>query len=115
MPDILPDSRPRERHRARFMNGTYWIPIFCANCGADGGFVPEENCNFAFFLCTPCCEQWGSLAGTYAVPEEVFWAKVREAQLEKYGRLLNPLEQIEALKDEHHILAKLAREGPKPN
>ena len=115
MPEILPDSRPRERRGAKFMQGMFWIPIFCANCGADGGFVPQENCNFAFYLCTKCCEQWGGLAGTYTVPEEVFWAKVREAQMEKFQRLLNPLEQIEALKDEHHVLAKLAREGPKPN
>ena len=59
-----------------------------------------------------------TLPSSFALPvvsNGEFWAKVREAQMEKYGRLLNPLEQIEALKDEHHILAKLAREGPKPN
>jgi len=113
--EVLPDSRPRERHRAVFMQGMFWIPIFCANCGADGGLVPEENCTFAFYLCTKCCEFWGGLAGTYAVPGEVFWAKVREAQMEKYQRLLSPLEEAEALKDEHHMLSKLIREGPKLN
>ena len=112
MSDLLPDSRPRETKRAVFRNGSFWIPIFCANCGSDGGLVPEENCTFAFYLCNSCSETWGSMAGTCAVPDDLFWLKVREAQQEKFGRLLTQPEVTEALKDEHHILSKLAREGP---
>ena len=93
-----------------FHNGIPWVPIFCANCGKDGGYVPEEASDFAFYLCDPCAEKWSPLAGTMAIPDEVFWENVKQTQIEAYGRELTGPEIAEALKDEHHVLTKLARD-----
>ena len=46
----------------------------------------------------------------FGVVPKVFWEKVNQAQLEKYGRILSPNEIVEALKDEQHFLTKLSRE-----
>jgi hypothetical protein len=89
------------------------VPIFCANCGKPGGYVPSENCTFAFYLCNPCAEKWSPLAGTLAVPDEVFWQKVKDAQIEKYGRELTAAEIQAALADQESVLAKLAKDAPK--
>jgi hypothetical protein len=113
-PDILPDCRlknPTNVIRDAYAGmGLNWQPIFCANCGADGGLVPAENCDFAFYLCNPCAEKWGPIAGTYAEPDAIFFAKVKAAQIEKYGRELEPPEIIELLNDENSFLSKLAKE-----
>ena len=108
----LPDCRTKNVKSVVRLGALNWRPIFCANCGADGGLVPEapENCNFAFYLCDKCYELHGQVEGTYAEPDSIFWEKVKQAQLEKFGRELAPEEQIEALKDENHILSKLAKE-----
>ena len=87
-----------------------WLKIFCANCGADGGSVLENDYDFAFYLCDPCADKWGPIAGTYMEPDSVFWEKVKQAQLEKFGRELQPQEIAEELKNEHSIISKLARE-----
>lgn len=89
-----------------------WLYLFCANCGADGGRVQETDLpqQFAFYLCQPCADKYGQVAGTYMEPDAVFWEKVKQAQLEKFGRELEPFEVVEALKDSDHILSKLARE-----
>lgn len=107
---ILPDSRPRVQKRVVRLGGLNWVPIYCANCGGDGGFVPEENCNFSFYLCDPCAEKWQPLTGTYCEPDTKFWARVKAEQLERYGRELEPYELVEALKDESHPLTKLCKE-----
>ena len=107
---VLPDSRLKRPVGIKFRGGVAWQPIFCANCGADGGLVPEENCNFAFYLCDPCHDKHGAVAGTMVMPDEVFWAKVQSAQIEKYGRVLSPDEQIEALKSTDSLLSKLAKD-----
>jgi hypothetical protein len=115
--EILPDSRLKDHAQGtRVMpfanvNRLSWTPIFCANCGKGGGYVPEETCTFAFYLCDGCAEKWAPLAGTLAVPDEVFWKKVKEAQLEKYGRLLTAEEIAAQLEDGDSMLAKLARDG----
>jgi len=117
--ELLPDSRLKDTGKGNvrlpFANvmPMNWVPIFCANCGASGGFVPEENCTFAFYLCNNCAEKWSPLAGTMAVPDEVFWEKVRQAQIEKYGRELSQQEIAAALDDEESVLSKLAKEAPK--
>ena len=119
--DILPDSRLKniatakaaQRRIVEGYGAMSWVPIFCANCGADGGLVPEEGCNFAFYLCQPCADRWSPLSETYVEPDAVFWAKLKDAQLEKYGRELTAPEIIEALKDENSIFSKLAKERPK--
>jgi len=111
--ELLPDSRPKETKRVTAFRGLNWVPIFCANCGADGGWVPEENCTFAFYLCDPCAVRHGKIDGTYMVPDEAFFEKVKEAQVEKFGRVLTPQETADALGQEEHILSKLAKERPR--
>lgn len=111
-PDVLPDSRGTTGSK-QSINGTWWVSVFCANCGKSGGYVPEENMTFAFYLCDPCADKWGPIANTYVEPDEVFFRRVQEAQLEKYSRLLGPVELLRALEDANSPLAKLAREGLK--
>lgn len=109
-PLILPDTRLREPKKVVFANGMNWVPIFCASCGADGGLVPEENCSFAFYLCQPCADKFGNIEGTYIEPDAVFWQRVHDEMIEKYGRVLTSAELVEVLKDEHHPLTKLCRD-----
>lgn len=119
--DILPDSRLRTvataKNSQRRVIDAYgamgWIPIYCANCGKDGGLVPEENMTFVFYLCTPCADKWGAIAGTYMEPDTAFWEKVKQAQLEKYGRELTAPEIVEELKNDDSVLSKLAKDKPK--
>lgn len=107
---LLPSSVPTHITGTIFHDGIEWIKIYCANCGCDGGMVPEETKKFAFYLCDPCGAKWEPLANTMLVPDEVFWEKVKTEQLERYGRELQPFEVVEALKDDNHILSKLARD-----
>ena len=113
MADILPDSRPRTARGIVNVRGTNYVPIYCANCGAPGGGVPEKHMTFCFYLCTKCCETHGHVAGTMAVPEEIFWEKVKQAQVEEYGRLLSNEEVVKAIDDSSSPFAKLVREAPK--
>lgn len=110
--DLLPTSRPKVDRDATVHRGLSWVPIFCANCGADGGFIPEQGPAFAFYLCDPCAEIWSPLAGTLAVPDEVFWEKIKQEQIERYGRELSGDEVAEALKDPQHVLSKLTKDRP---
>jgi hypothetical protein len=110
-PDILPDTRGKTDHK--WINGTWWVPVFCANCGTDGGYVPEQNMTFAFYLCDSCADKYGPIANSYMEPDAVFYQRIALAQLEEYGRLLGVDELLKALDDTNHPLAKLAREGLK--
>lgn len=107
---LLPNSVPTVTRKVVMRAGVPWVPIYCANCGCDGGWIPEDAKDFAFYLCEPCGEKWAPLAGTMMVPDEVFWAKVKDAQIEKYGRELQDIEIIEELKDGESMLSKLAKE-----
>lgn len=114
--EILPDCRLKQSKKV-VMGGSgafrlNWVPIFCANCGSDGGLVPEENCNFAFYLCINCEEKHGNIEGTLMVPDDVFWATVRAEQQEQFGRELTAPELVEVLKDDSTTLAKLAKDRP---
>jgi hypothetical protein len=115
--NILPSSRLKSNTRVQRLNNCLgslnWVPIFCANCGADGGMVPEENMSFAFYLCAPCAEKWAPLTDTYMEPDAVFWQKVKDAQLEKYGRELSPHELVEVLKDDSNLISKLCKDRGK--
>ena len=86
--DVLPDCRTLTPKGAVHLSGWgSWIPIFCANCGKEGGKVPEENMTFIFWLCDNCFETCGKIAGTMAVPDEVVWEQIRQEQLTKQGNL----------------------------
>lgn len=104
--EILPDSRLKAPKDGKYHDVLGWtVPVFCAVCGIPYGYVPEENCSFACWLCNSCSEAHGRIFGTMVMPDEVYWEKVREYQIEKYGRLLNV---EEASTDER--LQKLLRE-----
>lgn len=110
--DILPASTAKTvltPKGSKLIAGQWWQPLYCANCGKHCGRVPEDS-GHAFYLCDPCFRVHGTVAGTMVVPDEVFWATVREAQLEKYGRELTTAEMAAQLTDPDSFLSKLARD-----
>jgi hypothetical protein len=88
--NILPDTRAKRPTGGKFFHGKWWNRISCANCSKDGGYVPEENMTFAFWLCDYCYETHGTIAGTMVLPDEVFWAKVNNQPLQSPADLLLP-------------------------
>lgn len=114
-PDILPDCRLKQSKNVQHSVGPNaiglnWVPTFCANCGTSGPLTLEENITFFFYLCNPCAEKWGPIAGLYMEPDAVFFERVKQEQLEKYGRELTAPEVIEVLQDENSSLSKLVKE-----
>ncbi len=112
---ILPESRLRtvltpKGARNRGVMG-FNVPIFCASCGAQGGEVPEENMTFAFWLCNPCFATYGELTNMMVLPDEVFWERLKQEQLEKYGRLLTHQELLDVVAADASPLATLIKEG----
>lgn len=84
MIELLPDSRPRTAvGLVPYKEWGMAQPIFCANCGKDGGFIPEQNSTFAFYLCNECWEAHGHLTGVMAIPETEVRRDARLRQLEK--------------------------------
>jgi hypothetical protein len=113
--DILPNCiTTRSEKTVVWPNGQKLIQLFCANCGKPGGLVMQTEYerinNFAFYLCDPCAEKWSPLVDTQICPDEAFWQKVREAQMEEFGRELNAEEIAKALADETHVLTKLCKD-----
>lgn len=66
---------------------------------------------YAFYLCNDCADKYGEPAGLAKTPDEVFWAKVEEAMIERYGHCLNETEVLAALDEKHGVITKLEREG----
>ena len=106
---VLPDSRLRNPKGLVQSFVGYEVPIYCANCGVQGGTCPEENMTFAFYLCTPCFQTYGELTNTMVIPDEVFWREVEVAQREKYGRSLTSEETVASLADSESLESRLAR------
>lgn len=98
MLDLLPDSRLQRADFGAVM--VDWplgggriarvecVPVFCSNCGIPYGHVPRHNTTFAFWLCPPCFETHGEVAGTLAVPEDEFNSAVQAEMTERFGRVL---------------------------
>lgn len=108
---LLPDCRARVVRDRVQRAGRWHVPVFCANCHRDDGqMVPEDSCDFAFYLCEPCAEKHGALADVEMIPDEVWFARVRDAQLEKHGRELTPAELVVQLDNPDSSLSKLARD-----
>jgi hypothetical protein len=109
-PDTLPESRMvRPVGGIRSPHGTL-IPTYCANCGKKWGMVPERHITFAFVLCQECADKHGNIAHTYKEPDEVFWKRVIEAQLQEHGKILDPVALAKELDDPTTTMAKLAVE-----
>jgi hypothetical protein len=99
---MLPDSRLADRDMSTVMadwalpdGRTVRIecsPVYCANCGSMYGYVPKDNTVFVMWLCNRCFEQYGAVAGTYAVPDEQFCKDVAHEMHEAYGRTLSDWE-----------------------
>jgi hypothetical protein len=107
--DLLPDSRAKETKNRIFTTGSTWIPFFCANCHKECGFCPEENMTFMFYLCTPCFKQWGHLTNTMVMPDEVFWAKLKEEMVASHGRYLTEQELAAVVEADASPLATLIK------
>jgi hypothetical protein len=96
----------------------WWVPIYCANCGADGGLVPEyglpaDGKVWAFYLCNSCAEKWGEMAShTYVEPQHVFWQRVIDIQRQEYGHLLSAAELDREVATKHSAMALVSRELP---
>jgi hypothetical protein len=109
--DILPDSRAKNTKERIFTANGVWIPIFCANCGVHGGSCPEENMTHVFYICNKCFKTYGEIAGTMAVPDAVFFEKVKQEQLEAHGRFLTHEELAGVVEEGTTPLAKLLKEA----
>jgi len=73
--------------------------------------VPEENMTFLFYLCNTCAETYGAIANTMMMPDEVFWERIKQEQLEKYGRFLTEQELVAVMQEGTSALSRLIKEG----
>lgn len=90
LPNSLPGNRGLPTVRGAVQTQLGWsVTIYCASCGVAGGQVPEENCDFAFWLCKECFAKYGHLTNLYVMPDEVFWEHLRQEQLATHGRELS--------------------------
>jgi hypothetical protein len=112
--EILPDCRMKDRRQFSQTILGLSVPIFCANCGRRGPDVSEENCTFAFWLCNPCFEAHGAETLGTVMPDEVFFEKVKQEQLEAFGRFLTEAELITIVEADASPLATLLKERPTP-
>lgn len=121
--DILPDCRLKEK------KGTVMVdwdmpdrsvvriecePVYCATCGKLMQYCPLENTTYAFALCQPCFDKWGLLAGTYAVPDDVFNAAVAEQMMDSFGKYLTAeqLVVLDSLDELPRALRALEKDSP---
>lgn len=110
---ILPDSRMKRPKSSRTM---FWPgvgnieveQVFCANCGKLHGWVPQQNTTYAFWLCMPCSETYGSKLPGYLMPDEVYWELVRQ---ETGGLTLAKCKEL--MESAASLLSKLVRLQPK--
>lgn len=110
-PLLLPSSFAR-KVKTFFVEGLPYERVYCASCGKLGPLVMTVTKDFAFYLCDDDAQKYGTPDGMYAVPDDVFAERVKQEQLEKFGRILAPAEMDEVLNDPHSTLAKLAKERP---
>ena len=109
--ELLPDCRAKVTRGRVFTAGGAWVPVFCANCGVDGGLCPEDNMTFLFYLCAKCAETHGHVAGTMLMPDEVFFEQVKQEQIEAYGHYLTQEELTRVVEAGASPLATLLKSG----
>jgi hypothetical protein len=112
--DILPNCILKDEKADPKLsgNGMEYLYLFCPSCGADGGRVLKTDVphNFAFYQCDDCAAKYGDIAGTYVEPDAVFWAKMHQEQLVKYGHILDEYELSEVMKHGDNSVARLAKD-----
>lgn len=114
MTDILPDSRLHVNHTPKNMvqgPDGMWVPFYCAHCGAEGGLCPEKNMTFAFYICRKCEDACGPITGMMMLPDEVFFEKLKNEQLESHGRYLTEDEFALVIAEDCTPLATLIKEA----
>jgi hypothetical protein len=99
--EFLPESRTRAGiatsvglYRTPYGNG---VPVYCANCGKPGGYVPDHLCRFATYFCDRCADDLIHMhpdMNKWIMPDEKFWEEVR-------------LEELAKLKQEGFVLPEL--------
>ena len=109
--DLLPDCRAKNTKGRIFAANGVWVPVFCANCGCEGGWCPEENMTFLFYQCNKCSEKYGDITGTMKMPDEVFWDLLAQEQLESHGRFLDHQELLQVVEEDASPLATLIKEA----
>lgn len=109
---VLPDSRAKVLRGVKFINGVEHEPCFCANCHVLGGHVPVEYTTFAYWVCNKCESKWALQAGEMAMPDQVWWERVKQEQLEEFGRTLSDVELLKLIEEDATPLASLIKQGP---
>lgn len=109
--DVLPESRARQTKGRVFTAIGCYIPVFCANCGIEGGLVPEEGMTFAFWLCRKCEGTYGVITSMMRLPDEVFWEKLKQEQLAHFGYYPSQEELAKVLEEDASPLATLLKQG----
>ena len=91
-----------------------WVMTYCANCGDEGTWVPEQSLNeqggFVCYMCVPCSEKWAPALGLALLPDEYFYQECENAMLHEDGRVLSGEEVQKALQDPSHYLSKLKQD-----
>lgn len=91
-----------------------WLYLFCMSCGRDGGRVRDTEVplqdQYAGYVCNSCATKYGGIPSTMLMPDELFWKKVHEAQIEKYGALLSSEEIDIQLQEKNSLMSTLAKE-----
>jgi hypothetical protein len=108
--DTLPDSRAKTTRGRVFRGAQAWVPVFCANCGVEGGLCPETS-TFLFWLCNPCFKSKGEIAGTMAVPDKAFYDALAAEQAETFGRPATHQELLQIIAEDSSPLATLIKEA----
>jgi hypothetical protein len=107
--DILPDSRCKAATNVVKIDGVNHVPIFCMNCGIEGGLVTERGVFFVGWQCDACQEKYPLPPGTHALPDDEHNRKVAE-EWDRAGSVERVMEQLQ---NERSPLSLLAKEYPK--
>lgn len=105
--DVLPDSRARSRKGAIYVDGLWYVPVYCINCGKRYGLVPEKHVTHVVALCDTggCVEKYGAQASHQWVdPDAHLRANLAEATAAIAGKLGRPVTAQE--------LVRMASEPP---
>lgn len=115
-PEVLPICTTRSGVGGKYINGVWCVPEYCMFCGKHHGYCNESSTHpgggYVGYVCDDCASipRNSALVGLSLIPDEVHWQRVREAQLEEYGRVLTVPELAELLLDVNSAMSRLARD-----
>jgi hypothetical protein len=108
--DVLPDSRAKTIRGAVYRGSQEWVPVFCANCAKEGPLALATSTHL-FWMCNPCFASKGHITGTMVVPDQAYYQKVAQEQLEAHGRYLGHNELLQIVAEDCTPLATLLKEA----